>query len=50
MVEMLDYHLHYALMATEDRVRDVMAHGRGSQPMRPHRRKKLLRGRTAARR
>ncbi len=50
MVGMLDYHLHYALMATEDRVREVMAHGRGSQPMRPHRRVKLLRKRSGGRR
>lgn len=47
---MLDYHLHYALMATEDRMREVMAHGRGSQPMRPHRRRKLLRRRADERR
>ena len=44
MVGMLDYHLHYALLATEDRVRDVLARGRG-QPMRPHRRSRLLRQR-----
>ncbi len=38
MVGMLDYHLHYALMATEDRVRDTLRRGRGSdQPIRPHR-------------
>ena len=49
MVGMLDYHLHYALMATEDRVRDVMASRRGSKPMRPHRRPRLLRERTGER-
>ncbi len=47
---MLDYHFHYALMATEDRVRDAASHGRRSQPMRPHRRQKLLRRRTDERR
>ena len=38
MVGMLDYHLHYALMATEDRVRETLRRGRGgAQPIRPHR-------------
>jgi hypothetical protein len=37
MVGMLDYHLHYALMAAEDRVRDAAARGRGGRPIRPHR-------------
>jgi hypothetical protein len=50
MVGMLDYHLHYALMATEDRVREVMRRGRGSQPLRPHRRPRLLRAGTHGRR
>ena len=50
MVGMLDYHLHYALMATEDRVNEVMARGRGSQPLRPHRRPRLGRGRKGERR
>jgi hypothetical protein len=37
MVGMLDYHLHYALMATEDRVRDTIRGRSGAQPIRPHR-------------
>jgi len=39
MVEMLDYHLQYALMATEDRVRDRLAGRRNGRPIRPHRRR-----------
>ena len=32
MVGMLDYHLHYALMATEDRVRDTIRRGEDFYP------------------
>ena len=41
MVEMLDYHLHYALMATQDRVRDLRG-GHRQVPLRPRRRIHLL--------
>lgn len=49
MVGMLDYHLHYALMAAEDRVRDL-DRGRRSQPIRPHRRPRLVRPRADGKR
>jgi hypothetical protein len=48
MVGMLDYHLHYALMATEDRVRDTVARRSGAQPIRPHRQLGLRRQRKAS--
>ena len=47
MVGMLDYHLHYGLMATEDRVPDAIRARRSAQPIRPHRLGKLRRSRTA---
>lgn len=50
MVGMLDYHLHYALMAAEDRVRDLDRGRRSSQPIRPHRRRRLMRPRAARQR
>jgi hypothetical protein len=45
MVGMLDYRLHYAVMATEDRVRDALRRDRGGQPLRPHRAMRIVRGR-----
>jgi hypothetical protein len=45
MVGMLDYQLHYGLMAAEDRVRDALRERRSTQPIRPHRHARLLRTR-----
>jgi hypothetical protein len=47
MVGMLDYHLHYGLMATEDRVGDALRQRRNAPPIRPHRLPRLLRPRRA---
>jgi hypothetical protein len=47
MVGMLDYHLHYALMAAEDRVRDAARARRASRPLRPHRAIRIRRERRA---
>ncbi len=47
MVGMLDYHLHYGLLAAEDRVRDAVRRNRSAQPIRPHRLPRLLRSRSA---
>ena len=45
-MDMLDYRLHYALMATEDRVKDLTApRGRSSGRGRPYVRLPRLRGR-----
>jgi len=44
MVEIMDYHLHYALMAAEDRLQDRLGGQNRGRPLRPHRRR-LLRGR-----
>jgi hypothetical protein len=41
MVEMLDYNLHYALMAAEDRLRDRQGRQNRGRPLRPHRRRFL---------
>jgi hypothetical protein len=49
MVGMLDYHLHYGLMATEDRIRDTVRGRRNAQPIRPHRLARVLRSRSARR-
>jgi len=43
MVEMLDYHLHYALMAAEDRLPDRLGRANRGRPLRPHRRRFLRR-------
>jgi hypothetical protein len=50
MVGMLDYHLHYAVLAAEDRVRDAMARRRSGQPLRPHRGLRIGRRRSSSRR
>ena len=47
MIGMLDYHLHYGLMATEDRVRDAIRGRRSAQPIRPHRQGRMLWSRPA---
>jgi hypothetical protein len=47
MVGMLDYHLHYALMAAEDRVRDAVRARRAGRPLRPRRAIRIRRDRGA---
>jgi hypothetical protein len=48
MVGMLDYNLHYAVMATEDRVRDAIGWRRGAQPLQPRKGPRFRRARPSA--
>lgn len=42
MVGMLDYNLHYASLEAEQRVRDAHREACSGQPIRPHRRPRIL--------